>query len=154
MLSNFAVAGGASFLVRVADDLVTSVAVAEEIQTGVEAGYDHLETVSDALGRRIPVVTVERDDTFRRLRERLDLGEATCLRGAARRGGIVATDDAAARDAAERRTIDVTGSVGLLAVGVRRDEISTETANQWLDRWQTERGYYAPVDRIESVLDD
>lgn len=153
VLSNLAVAGGVSFLGEVAGAPVTTNVVADEIENGVESGHDYLRCITEALGTQVPVLSVTGDDTLRELRGQLDPGEATCLRGAARRGGVVATDDAAARDVAKRRDIEVTGSIGLLAVGVRSDRIDTETANRWLERWQTERGYYSPVDLIETVLD-
>lgn len=153
VLSNLSVAGGSSFLTRIVDQPVTTGTVAEEIKRGVDAGYSCLGVISEALGEEVPVLSITRDDSFRQLRERLDAGEATCLLGAVRRGGVVATDDAAARATAEQRGIELTGSVGLLAVGVQRNAITVQTANQWLERWQTEREYYAPVDRIEVVLD-
>ncbi|WP_164471730.1 hypothetical protein [Halosimplex salinum] len=59
----------------------------------------------------------------------------------------------AARDLARTQRIPVTGSIGVLVVGVERGEIEPSTANEWLAVWQAERGYFAPVDRIEDVLD-
>jgi len=38
-------------------------------------------------------------------------------------------------------------------LGIDQGVLDIETANQWLDTWRRERGYYAPVERIEEVLD-
>ena len=48
----------------------------------------------------------------------------------------------------------MTGSVGLLVLGIKRDLLDVTTANEWLDTWRTKRGYYAPVERVENVLDE
>ena len=61
-------------------------------------------------------------------------------------------DDLAARETATERGVPVTGSVGLLVVGIRRGEIDTGTANGWLDDWRAMRGYYALVERIKEIL--
>jgi len=33
-----------------------------------------------------------------------------------------------------------------------RDRLDVETANAWLATWRDERGYYAPVERVEAAL--
>jgi hypothetical protein len=48
----------------------------------------------------------------------------------------------------------VTGSIGLLVLGIKREHIDSETADEWIDIWRTERGYYAPVESITELLDD
>ena len=86
------------------------------------------------------------------LRARLDPGEAESLVGAIAHDGMLATDDLAARRLAADIDVPVTGSVGLLVLGLRRNALDVETANAWLETWRNERGYYAPVERIEDVL--
>lgn len=88
------------------------------------------------------------------LRAELDLGEADSLLCATIRDGTLATDDLAARRLADKHDVPVTGSVGLLVLGIERDALDVTTANEWLDTWRAERGYYAPVDRVEDALDD
>lgn len=66
---------------------------------------------------------------------------------------MLATDDLAARDAAGEQGVPVTGSVGLLVLGIDRDALDVATADEWLSTWRSERGYYAPVDRFEEVLE-
>jgi len=50
--------------------------------------------------------------------------------------------------------VPVTGSVGLLVLGVERGAIASETADDWLDGWREHRGYYAPVESVKELLDD
>lgn len=48
----------------------------------------------------------------------------------------------------------VTGSIGLLVLGIERGRIDKETADEWLDMWRDTRGYYAPVESVEDVIDE
>lgn len=89
-----------------------------------------------------------------RVRRKLDRGEAAALLGAVERNGSLASDDLAARNLASEHGVAVTGSVGILALGIEHGDLSIETADRWLDTWQEQRGYYAPVDSIETVLED
>lgn len=50
-------------------------------------------------------------------------------------------------------TIPVTGSVGVLISGIRREAIDIDPANEWLTEWREKRGYYAPVERVEDILE-
>lgn len=64
----------------------------------------------------------------------LQRGELDCLSLACeRQPATFLTDDLAARTAAERLGIDVHGTVGLIAYGVRRRWLSIEAAQQALD---------------------
>lgn len=63
------------------------------------------------------------------------------------------TDDLAARRVANSRDIPVTGSIGLLVLGVERGLIDTTTADEWLETWRDRRGYYALVESVTEILD-
>lgn len=78
------------------------------------------------------------------LRAKLDPGEADSLRCTIAHDGTLATDDLAARRLAGNHDGPVTGSVGLLVVGIERGLIDVTTADERLDTWRDERGYYAP----------
>lgn len=84
----------------------------------------------------------------------LDRGESAVLRCASEYGGIAASDDGAARDIAREYGIPLTGSLGILAMGVRQGEIDEETADAWLEVWE-EHEYFAPqwLNSISDVLD-
>lgn len=89
----------------------------------------------------------------RRCGERSDTGEADALLAASERDGALATDDLAARRTASEREVPVTGSVGILVLGVRRGVVDLDVAEDWLATWQEVRGYHAPVERVEDVLE-
>jgi predicted nucleic acid-binding protein len=76
------------------------------------------------------------------------------LRGAVEHDGTVATDDLAARRLATELDMPVTGSIGLLVLGIKREHIDSETADEWLEVWRDERGYYAPVESVTELLDE
>lgn len=88
------------------------------------------------------------------LRERLDPGETEALRGAVEENGTLATDDLAARRLAGELDIPVTGSIGLLVLGIKREQVDAETADEWVETWRSERGYYAPVESVTELLDE
>jgi predicted nucleic acid-binding protein len=76
------------------------------------------------------------------------------LRGAVERDGTIATDDLAARRLATELDVPVTGSIGLLVLGIKREHIDSETADEWLEVWRDERGYYAPIESVTELLDE
>lgn len=76
------------------------------------------------------------------------------MRGAVEDSGALATDDLAARRLAGELDVPVTGSIGLLVLGIERDRIDTETADGLVETWRTERGYYAPVESVTELLNE
>ncbi len=153
VLSNFASTGTVDVLVDILDRPATVPAVQTELERGYARDYDFLDDALARIGDAITLLGVEEQSTGDAgIRDRLDSGEAEALLGAIAREGTLATDDLAARETATERSVPVTGSVGLLVVGIHRGEIDSGTANGWLDDWRAKRGYYAPVERIEEVL--
>lgn len=156
VISNFASSCSLEWLSRQIADPVVPVAVYRELQRGREAGYEFLR---DALAFcEYPTVRIERTAVARGgANERphadiLDDGEAATLTYAEEANGVLATDDGIARRTARSRSVPVTGSVGLLADGVNDDSITVERADQWLQTWVEERGYYAPVETVSQAL--
>lgn len=157
VLSNFASSESIDWLTTVLDGAVAVPAVRDELDRGREYGHRFLDPAVTELGEEIPLVTV--DDGVpaperAEIRDRLDSGEAQSLLGAIEREGGLATDDLAARRLAAQHDVPVTGSVGILAFGVRQESLDVSTASAWLAIWRNERGYYAPVERIEDALGD
>jgi predicted nucleic acid-binding protein len=153
VVSNFASSGSILFLVRLRESTVVTPAVRDEITQGFQLGHEYLESAIDAFDDTLPARGVPQDELLAELRERLDAGEAESLRGAIERDGTIATDDLAARRIAKDRDQPVIGSIGLLVLGIQRGSIDRKTADRWLDIWRNERGYYAPVDSVNDVLD-
>lgn len=155
VLSNFASSSSIPSLFAIEETAVTVPAVRDELREGKGHGYDFLAEALAQVGEKIPVIAITSDqvDRYPDLRSRLDLGETQALIGAIERRGTLATDDLAARHVACDHGVPIIGSVGLLVRGIRRDLLTIESANAQLRTWRKERGYYAPVDRIEEVLE-
>lgn len=150
VLSNFASSGAVGFLETVLDSPVVVPAVRDEIERGRNLGHEYLATAVDAFDDGLPVGDRPAEDGG--VRERLDAGEAAALRGALEHDGTLASDDLAARRLADDLSVPVTGSIGLLVLGIERGHIDRETADAWLDVWRTERGYFAPVESVSEIL--
>lgn len=154
VVSNFASTDSIDFLCEVLESPVVVSAVRDEIAHGVRLGHDYLESAASAFGDRLPVIDVDQDAEYQRIRARLDAGEAESVLEAIRLDGTVATDDLDARRIANDSNVPVVGSIGLLVLGVERGRIDRTTADAWLETWCTERGYYAPVENVGEVLDE
>jgi predicted nucleic acid-binding protein len=155
VLSNFASSGTVARLVTILDRPVAVPAVREELAEGHEQSYGFLSNALDHLGEDIVLIEIadREGSTETDLRDHLDEGEAKSLLGAIEHDGTLATDDLAARRIASDFDVPVTGSVGVLVSGIRRGAIDIDTANEWLTEWREKRGYYAPVERVEDILE-
>lgn len=140
------------FLVNLLKMPVVVPAVRDEIEQGAELGHEYLSRAVEAFDEGLPVSDIPPDIAEENLRKRLDHGEAEALRGTADHDGTIATDDLAARRLATELNIPVTGSIGLLVLGIERGRIDTETADKWIETWRKERGYYAPVESVTELL--
>jgi len=153
VISNYASTNSVEFLVHVLEAPVVVPAVRDEIKQGVKHGHGHLTRAVEAFDNGLPVSDVPPKIGRMSLRERLDPGETEALRGAVERDGTLATDDLAARRLASELEVPVTGSIGFLVFGIKRDRIDNETADEWIETWRNERGYYAPVESVTELLD-
>jgi len=154
VLSNFASTDGVSFLTTVLESPVVVPSVRDELERGLDAGHEYLDTVVDAFEDNLPVQSRPSDSDRQEIRDRLDPGEAESLLAAIEHSGRLATDDLAARKMATQRDVPVTGSIGLLVLGVESGYLDRDTADEWLDTWREQRGYYAPVESVAEILDD
>ena len=155
VLSNFASTGTVDRLVDIIERPVTVPAVRTELEEGAMQEYEFLDAALAHLGDGIAVLGTEALSNIEtaEIRERLDRGEAESLLGGIEREGTLATDDRAARTVAAEQGVPATGSVGLLVLGIQCGVVDADTANRWLDDWRAKRGYYAPVERIEDILE-
>jgi predicted nucleic acid-binding protein len=154
VLSDFASTAAIEFLVDLLESPTVAPAVRDETEQGRSAGHDYLDVAVDAFDEGLAVTDIPPEAGETDIRDRLDAGEAESLLGAIEHGGTLATDDLTARRLADDRSVPVTGSIGLLVLGVERGLIDRETADAWLDTWREERGYYAPVESVGDVLED
>lgn len=154
VLSNFASTSAIGWLVGLLERPPVVPAVRNVLEAGRGFGHEFLEEALEAIATDIELVEVTGDADLETLRERLDPGESESVRVAIESGGALATDDSAARAVARDRGVDVTGSVGLLVLGIEREMLDVETADRWLETWRWERSYYSPVERISEALEE
>ncbi|MFB6163266.1 MAG: hypothetical protein ABEJ86_07515 [Halococcoides sp.] len=154
VLSNFASTDAIDSLVAILDAPTVVPAVRDEIERGHDLGHAYLTNAIEAFDDGLSIGTVPADGGEPRVRERLDAGEADALLGALDAEGTLATDDLAARRLASDLSVPVTGSIGILVMGIERDQIDRDQADAWLHAWRETRGYYAPVESVSAVLDD
>lgn len=151
VFSNFASTDSMSLLVEVLPRPGTVPTVEAELERGVEAGYAFLESALTVVGSDVPVLEPP-EPVPNRIAVALDPGEAEALAVADALDGTLVSDDGDARTLADREDVPITGSLGVLARGVVQEKVDVETANSWLDTWQTEHEYYSPVDDVSELL--
>lgn len=154
VLSNFASTDAIEFLTEVLEAPIVVPAVRDEIEQGQQFGHDYLANAVEAFDNGLRVNDRPPETGTVQFRDRLDAGEAEALRAAVEHNGTLATDDLAARDLADDHDVPVTGSIGLLVFGVEGGSIDRKTADEWLATWREVRGYYAPVESVEEIIDD
>lgn len=154
VLSNFAQVDAVELLPRL-PRVVTVDAVREELEEGIET-HQYLENAVAMLEDEIPVHTPSSAATAieDELLETLDPGEAQALAVAERTDGTIVTDDGDARTTAKRRSVALTGSIGLLVRFVEDCHISAETADRYLKRWIDEAGFRAPARDFDVFLEE
>lgn len=160
VLSNFAFIDHVALLERLyGSQACTVLAVVEEIQRGLTAGYRDLQRVVDAFARPIgtgwlSVVALdapEQQACYLALLETLDSGEAACLALGAQYGWVVASDDLAARRAADRLGVRLSGTIGILVRLVREGFLTLSEGNQLLGQLLA-AGYRSPVTALDDLL--
>ena len=155
-LSNFALSGAFDLLLdRYGRSLRVTEQVRAELAAGRIRGYSELAVVERALasGAIVPIepMTMPESELFVEHLPTLGSGEASCVALAFHRGGIVATDDRAARSCCVERGIPVTGSIGILKALCIDRAITPEDTDAILARI-VDTGFYSPVRRITDLL--
>lgn len=153
VISNYASTDAIEFVVQVVEAPAVVPAVRDEIEQGVDFGHEYLTRAVEAFDEGLPISDEPAEIHGMNLSERLDSGEAEALRGAAEHDGTIATDDLAARRLGSELDIPITESIGLLILGIKQSRIDTQTADKWIENWQNQRGYYAPVESVAELLD-
>lgn len=154
VLSNFAMSDSVEWLADRFERPWTVPAVEDELRRGKAEGYGFLGRLDALLGGSIRIVEPDMGAVDERVYADLDSGETDALIVALQHEGLLASDDGAARDRAREYRVPVTGSIGILADGVRRNELSLETAEEWLETWVIGNGYYSPVGSVAELLQE
>ena len=129
--------------------------VLDEIADGIVAGYSELREVETAVtGGEFGDVegfSAEKRDVYLERLQTLSPGEASCITLAQTRGGVVATDDRAARNTCFNNGVPFTGTIGILKASVLDGVLLLQEADDVL-RAMTRSGYHSPVRRISAVV--
>lgn len=150
VLSNFAQVEQARWIAEAFEQPVTVAAVMEELKIGVEqrripdVDWSWLEVVD-----LTPAERAVADE----LNRRLGRGEAECLAVAAKRGGLIVTDDRDARRTAQLLGVPVSGTLGVLMNVVHRQGISVRDADEILSLMKR-RGYRCPIGSLTELLEE
>jgi len=148
VLTNFALVKHTAMVLRLWPTACTTAEVMTEYQHGAS-----LSRVPAQAWSKLPIVSLS--ETERSLADslssRLGAGERTCLAVAYERHGLFVSDDLDARLSAQRLSIEITGTLGVLVLTVKRKMLSRKAANDALTA-MIASGYRSPLDRLDSLL--
>ena len=149
VLSNFALVQRPELLSMTGSEVITAAQVMEEIRRGVERGI-----LPPCDWQWLPICildTPEEVQLFENISRHLGQGKAACLALAAHRGFTFLTDDGDARRWSHRAEIPVSGTIGILVRLVQRGTLTLDEGNALLTEMR-QKGFYAPVDRLDGLL--
>jgi len=151
ILTNFALVNRADLVMSLWPTIACStVPVLAEYRTGAARGL----LPPDAWANLPLVILTEKESVFAEsLPPRLGAGERSCLAIALGRSGLFVSDDLDARRAAQEHGVPHTGTVGILALCVRRGHLSRERADGLLAE-MIALGYRSPVATLGPLLDE
>lgn len=160
VLSNFCRVGRLDLLKALFDKVYVTYEVREEVLRGLEEGYSFLSPAAHEI-RADPDAWLElkgfesdkEEDAFRTFIETLGYGEASCLALAQSRGWLILTDDLRARHLARQLGLAFTGTLGILALSVRKGLLDLLSGDQVL-RHMIAEGYRSPYESLADLLED
>lgn len=147
VLSNFARIERLDLLRLALPDAATTPQVLTELERGVAAGnlmtqaWDWLEVVR---------LTPYEKANLARIRLVLDDGEASCIAVALERKASLFSDDMDARRYARRQGISISGTLGVLSLLVKKQQLSLDKADDLLQAMITQ-GYRSPVSSLSDL---
>jgi predicted nucleic acid-binding protein len=158
VLSNLAAVDRLDLLRLLSAPLYLTSAVYEEIQQGVDEGYDFLVNIDKALDSGLlSLISPENESEWHQYRDipdKLQRGEAMSLAIARCRGWRLLTDDRAARMYAEQSSVSYSGTLGLLRYAVQNGHLTLEDGNALLAGMITRARYRSPVSDLRALLKD
>ena len=155
-LCNFTLAKRLDLLItRYGIRLQITPTVQDEIADGIASGYPILQEIEQAITAGLfsasNVLTHSERKIFRNLLRTLSPGEASCIACAQSRGGIVITDDKAARLSCQDLNVKFTGTIGILKACCRDKTLTPQEADTVLQA-MINAGYFSPVSKISDLL--
>lgn len=160
VLSNFCRVGRLDLLKALFDKVYVTYEVREEVLRGLEEGYSFLSPAAyeiradpDAWLELKGFESDEEEDAFRKFTETLGYGEASCLALAQARGWLILTDDLRARHLAQQLGLTFTGTLGILALLVKKGILDLPDGDRVL-RHMIAEGYRSPYESLADLLED
>lgn len=159
VLSNFAEIDQLDLLRQLFVHLYLPTQVYEEIQLGLEEGYQFYNNIPKQIypfseNGWLHLTGLDGENELRDLQKLpsvLHSGEAACLTIAHHRKWLLLTDDRAARKTAVQWNIALSGSIGCLILAVEKKVCSLAQANQHLNT-MIQAGYRSPTTDLTSFL--
>jgi len=155
VLSNFAFADKLDLLRAIFQKAYLTSKVFNEVKDGIRDGYRFQERTKKMVEEREWLILIEPNprelELYHQLLLRLDAGEASCLAIAEGRGWLFLTDDLNARKAAAQLDVRMSGTIGVLRIGVEKELISIEEGNGLL-RIMIDNGYFSPISDLSLLL--
>ena len=154
-LSNLAFVDSLELLKGVFERVYLTPEVYGEVENGILLGRRYLKNIKLTLDAQdwLLITGLERRELelYSQLKEKVDIGEASCLAIAMNRKWLFVTDDRRARRIAERYNIRLSGTVGVLKLAVSQKFISKNEGNMLLQK-MIQNGYYSPVSRLDGIF--
>lgn len=158
VLSNFATVNQLDCLKFLFQRICIPVAVYEEIQNGIEEGYDFFIGIENQISPLtengwIQLISVNHEDEIRllgNLPRHIHSGEAACLVIARQRKWLFLTDDRAARKIAKSWHISLSGTLGCLKLAVDTNQYTLLQANRFLLE-MIDHGYRSPITDLSAL---
>jgi len=146
VLTNFALLNRPDLALDAWAGVCTTTAVLAEYQAGTA-----VRTLPPHCWQELTIVNLTAEETAvaHQLAPRLGAGERSCIAVAHCRNGILASDDADARRAAQAYNIPLTGTIGILLLAMRQKRITLAAGNQLLNTL-IQMGYRAPVTSLDA----
>ncbi len=159
VLSNFAEIGAFDMLRRLYRELFLTTEVFQEIRDGLDDGYRFYEEVIRCLDpaarpgwlRLTSLAHDEEIELFSKMPAHLHQGEAASLAIAQSRDWVLLTDDRSARRYALEHGIKLSGTLGCLALGVKRQLWTLKEGNDRLAE-MIEVGYFSPLSDLTELV--
>ncbi len=141
VLSNFAHVKRLGLLRSALPGAATTPHVVEELKRGIASGY---LPESDWTWLNVVELTPVEEANLARVRLVLGEGEASCIAVIIERGGVLFSDDGDARRYARHCGLQVSGTLGVLFLLVKRGQLTVREADACLQE-MVAHGYRSPV---------
>jgi predicted nucleic acid-binding protein len=147
ILSNFAHTKQVDLLAGALPDVITTTQIMDELLQG-----EAVKRLPVSNWQRLTVVSLSADEVahFEGIRQVLDDGEASCLAVAYSRNGVFLSDDRDARRYAQRLDVPISGTLGVLALLVKNQQVSLTEADKLLQA-MIQAGYRSPINSLAEV---